>query len=71
MTFMEPRYTEVICELTGVQDLDADFVGFGRRDLDLLDLEELAGSPADGGLALDRLSCGVRHGGGTKKTKGG
>lgn len=27
----------------------------------LLDLEGLACSPADGGLALDGLSCGFRH----------
>ena len=48
---------------TGVENPDADFVGLGRRDLDLLELEGLASTPADGGLALDDFSGGVRHGG--------
>ena len=48
---------------TGVEDLDADFVRAGRGDFDLLELERLASGPADGGLALDGLSSGVRHGG--------
>ena len=32
------------------------------RNLDLLELEGFAGSPADVGLALDDFSNGVRHG---------
>ena len=50
-------------ELTGVQDLDPDLVGARGSDLDLLDLERLACAPADGGLARNGLSGGVRHGG--------
>jgi hypothetical protein len=42
-----------------VQDVDSDFIGLRRGDLDLLDLEWLAGAPAYGGLAFDGLSCGV------------
>ena len=49
--------------LTGPEDLNADLVRARRGDLDLLDFEGLACAPADGGLALDGLSCGVRHGG--------
>ena len=48
---------------TGVQNLDADFVRLRGRDIDLLDLERLAGAPADGGLAFNGLADGVRHGG--------
>jgi hypothetical protein len=46
---------------TGVEDLNADLVRFGRGDLDILKGEWLAGSPAHSGLAGDRLSCRVRH----------
>ena len=49
--------------LTGPEDMDADLVRARRRDLDLLDFERLAGAPADGGLARNGLSSGVRHGG--------
>jgi hypothetical protein len=35
---------------TGVVDLDADFVRLGRRDLNVLDGEVLAGLPGDCGL---------------------
>lgn len=35
---------------TGVVDLDAHFVGLGRRHLDVLDGEGFAGAPRDGGL---------------------
>lgn len=37
----------------GVVDLDADFVGLGHANLDVLDGEVLAGFPGDSGL------CGV------------
>jgi hypothetical protein len=40
---------------TGVVDLDADLVGLGGSDLDVLDAEVLAGLPGDGGLAGDGL----------------
>lgn len=40
---------------TGVVDLDADFVGAGRKHLNVLDAQLLAGLPGDGGLASDRL----------------
>ena len=49
--------------LTGPEDADADLVRARGRDLDLLDLEGLAGAPADGGLAGDGLADGVRHDG--------
>ena len=49
--------------ITGVENLDADFVSLRRRDLDLFNLERLACAPADGGLALDGLASGVRHSG--------
>ena len=49
--------------LTGMENADPDFVGLGREDLDLLDLERLAGAPADSGLAGDDLSSGVGHDG--------
>ena len=35
---------------TGVVDLDAHFVGLGRRHLDVFDGEGFAGAPRDGGL---------------------
>lgn len=38
-----------------VVDLDADLVGLGRRDLDVLEGEGLAGLPGNGGLAGDGL----------------
>lgn len=40
---------------TSVVNLDADLVGSGREDLDVLNAEGLAGSPGDGGLAGDGL----------------
>lgn len=40
---------------TGVVDLDADLVGLGRGDLDILDGQLLTGLPGDGGLASDGL----------------
>lgn len=40
-----------------VVDLDADFVGAGRGDLDVFDGEVFGGLPGDGGLAGDGLSC--------------
>lgn len=55
-------------ELTGVQNLDAHFIGLRRRDLDVLELERLSSSPADSSLALNDLSCGVRHG--SERTSG-
>lgn len=53
---------------TGVKDVDADFVGAGRGDLDLLELEGLASAPADGGFAGDGLSDGGHDG---KEREGG
>lgn len=38
-----------------VEDLDAHLVGLGRRHLDVLDAEILAGFPGHGGLASDGL----------------
>ena len=49
---------------TGVEDLNANLVCLRGRNLDLLDLEGLAGTPADSSLALDDLTGGVRHGDG-------
>lgn len=40
---------------TGVVNLDADLVGSGRANLDILDAQRLAGFPGDGGLAGDGL----------------
>lgn len=40
---------------TGVVDLDPDLVGLGRRHLDVLVAELLAGAPGDGRLASDGL----------------
>lgn len=40
---------------TSVVDLDADLVGLGRSNLDVLDAQRLAGLPGDGGLAGDGL----------------
>ena len=57
--------------LTCVENPDADFMGPGGRDLDFLDLKRLTSTPADSGLALDRLSDGLRHGGGSKARKSG
>jgi hypothetical protein len=37
---------------TSVVDLNADFVGLGRRNLDVLDGQRLASCPCDGGLLL-------------------
>ena len=45
--------------LTSPENLNADFVCARGLDLDLLDLELLAGAPAHGSLALDDLSDGV------------
>jgi len=45
------------------EDLDADFVGTGRGNVDLFDLERLASGPGYGGLAFDS----VRHGGSEKR----
>ena len=43
--------------------MDANFMRARRSDLDFLELERLARTPANGGLALDDFSSGVRHGG--------
>ena len=40
---------------TSVMNLDADFVGLGRSNLDILDAQRLASLPGDGGLAGDGL----------------
>ena len=47
--------------LTSIEDLDAHLVGLRRGNLDLLDLEGLAGTPANSRLAGDRLSNGIGH----------
>lgn len=39
----------------GVADLDADLMGLGRRHLDILNAELLAGAPGNGRLAGDGL----------------
>lgn len=41
---------------SSVVDLDTNFVGLGRRNLNLFDAQGLASLPGDGGLALDGLS---------------
>ena len=46
---------------TGVVDLNADLVGFGRGHLDVLDAEVLGGIPGHGGLASDGLALCRRH----------
>lgn len=40
---------------TSVVDLDADLVGPGRKDLDILNGQRLAGLPGNGGLARNGL----------------
>lgn len=40
---------------TSVVNLDADLVGLGRSNLDVLDAQRLAGLPGDGGLAGNGL----------------
>ena len=57
--------------LTGVQNLDADFMSLRRSDLDLFDLERFAGTPADSSLALNRFSSSVRHGSGSRASEKG
>jgi hypothetical protein len=44
-----------------VQDLNANFMSLWRGDLDLFDLEVFAGSPANGGFAMDGFSCCLMH----------
>lgn len=41
---------------TSVVDLNSDFVGTRRKNLDILELQVLASSPGNGGLAGDGLS---------------
>ena len=62
ITKIESRFLRICLTLTGVQNLDAHFVRLRRRDLDVLELERLACTPADGGLALDDFSSSVGHG---------
>jgi hypothetical protein len=53
---------------TGVVDLDADLVGLGRGDLDVLDAEVLACFPGHSGLAGNGLANGISgHGCGKKR----
>jgi len=47
-----------------MENVNSDFICLWWGNLDLLDLEFFASSPADGCFALDRLSCSVRHGDG-------
>ena len=56
--------------ITGIEDPDADFMSPGRSDLDFLELERLACTPADCGLALNGLSSSIRHGGGGSQRRG-
>ena len=44
---------------TGVVDLDADLVGLGRRNLDVLNAQLLASLPGNGSLAGDGLIRGA------------
>jgi hypothetical protein len=46
-----------------MQNMNANFMGLGWGDFDLFDLEFLTGSPANCGLAVNSLSCSLRHGG--------
>jgi|HubBroStandDraft_3_1064219.scaffolds.fasta_scaffold1523684_1 hypothetical protein len=48
-------------QLACVENLDSDFVCTRGFDLDVLDLEWLACTPAYGGLALDDLSGSFGH----------
>ena len=48
-------------QLACVENLDPDFVCTRGFDLDFLDLEWLACTPAYGGLALDDLSGSFGH----------
>jgi hypothetical protein len=48
-----------IARLSRVQNVNSDFVRLRWGDLNLLDFERLAGTPADSGFAFDGLSCGV------------
>lgn len=45
--------------LTGVQDVNTDFTGTRGSNLDFLELERLACTPANGGLACDDLARGI------------
>ena len=49
--------------LACVENFDSDFVCTRGFDLDIIDLEWLACTPAYGGLALDDLSGSFGHGG--------
>lgn len=42
---------------TGVVDLNADLMGLGRGDLDILDAEVLAGFPGNGRLGRCQYAC--------------
>lgn len=54
---MEGRLLTCVADAR-VMDLDADLVGPGRRYLDVLIAEFLAGAPGDGRLAGDGLREG-------------
>jgi hypothetical protein len=56
---------------TGVVDFDADLVGLGRGDLDVLDAEVLACFPGHSGLAGNGLANGISGHGCGKKEAGG
>lgn len=49
---------------TGVVDLDADLVGLGRSDLNVLNAEVLASFPRNGGLVKCQYTCCGRGNGG-------
>lgn len=49
-----------------VVHLDADFMGSGREDLDVLDDQVFASFPGHGSLADDALSRRVRHDGASR-----
>jgi len=45
--------------LTSIQDLDPHFMSLRRGNLNVLDFQRLASSPADSGLAVDNSSDSV------------
>lgn len=50
------KYSQLTCVTdTGVVNFDADLVGLGRGDFDILDAQGLTGLPGDGSLASDDL----------------
>lgn len=47
---------------TGPKDVNADFVGARRSNVDLLEFQRLACAPADGSFAFNGLADSTSHG---------